>query len=111
MVVVPAIYTDTAAAKEALQVLEDRHAPHSLNDRELRLDLPAEATRSVPEDRNAEAPLAVDEADDPLQCYWPFLLIVRTGHVVTVHANPPYEEGVTAKAVAPDTRGFQHLAS
>ena len=34
--------------------------------RELRLDLPAKSTRSIPEDRNAEAPLAVDEADDPL---------------------------------------------
>src|SRR5438552_3362119 len=65
VVVAQAIDADDAAAEEAPQVLEDRHATNALNHRELRLDLPAETTRSIPEDRNAEAPLAVDEADDP----------------------------------------------
>jgi hypothetical protein len=39
----------------------------------------------VPKDRNAEAALAVDEADDPLLETWPFLLIVRTGRIFTSH--------------------------
>src|SRR5438067_10621532 len=78
VIVVPAIAADRTTPEEVLQSVQDRHAPRSLNDRELRLDLPTEATRSVPEDRNAEAPFAVDEADDPLHVHWPFLLIVRT---------------------------------
>src|SRR4051794_24464811 len=87
------------------------HAPNSLRDRELGLDLPTEPTRSVSKDRNTETPFAVDEADDPLRNYWPFLLIVRTGRIVTDHPDKPYEEGVTGISVAPDTRVFQHLAS
>src|SRR5437763_12073330 len=111
MIVPPVVDTDGAASEETLQVLEDRCAPGFLDDRELGLHLPAESTRSIPEDRNAEASLAVDEADDPLRCCWPFLLIVRTGHIVTTQRRTPYGEGVTPKAVAPDARGFQHLAS
>jgi hypothetical protein len=30
---------------------------------------------------------AADGADDPLRETWPFLLIVRTGRIVTFHAN------------------------
>ena len=59
-----------------------------MNDRELRLDLPAELRTPLPEHRNGEAALAVDEADDPLLEPWPFLLIDRTGHVVTSTADP-----------------------
>jgi hypothetical protein len=66
MVVVPAIDIDRATSEEALQFVQNLHTPRSLNECELGLDLPAESTRSVPEDRNTEAPLAVDEADDPL---------------------------------------------
>ena len=91
VIVVPAIAADRTTPEEVLQSVQDRHAPRSLNDRELRLDLPAEATRSVPEDRNAEAPFAVDEADDPLHGHWPFLLIVRTGRIVTNHRRHPNE--------------------
>jgi hypothetical protein len=49
-----------------LQLVQYLHTPSSLHDRELGLDLPAESTRSIPEDRNAESPFTVDEADDPL---------------------------------------------
>ena len=87
MVVVPAVETDTAASEEVLQLVQDMHTPLSLDHRELGLDLPPQATRAVPEDRNAEAPLAVDEADDPLLGTWPFLLIVRAGRIVTAHAS------------------------
>ena len=66
VVVVPAIHIDRPASKEMLQLVQYLHTPSSLHDRELGLDLPAESTRSILEDRNAEAPLAVDEADDPL---------------------------------------------
>ena len=87
MVVVPTIDADTAASKEVLQLVQDVHAPLSLHHRELGLGLPPQATRAVAEDRNTEAPLAVDEADDPLLGTWPFLLIARTGRIVTAHVS------------------------
>ena len=87
MVVVPAVHTDTAASEEVLQLVQDMHTPFSLHHRELGLDLPSQATRAVAEDRNTEAPLAVDEADDPLLGTWPFLLIARTGRIITAHVT------------------------
>ncbi len=87
MVVVPTVATDVAAFEEPLQLVQDLHAPRSLNHGEARLDLPAETTRAIPEDRHAEASFAVDEADDPLLETWPFLLIVRTGRIVTGHRH------------------------
>jgi hypothetical protein len=95
VVVVAAIAADTPTSEEQLQLVQYLHRPLALNHRELRLDLPAEATRGVPEDRNAEAALAVDEADDPLLESWPFLLIGRTERIVTAHCTPPYVQGVT----------------
>ena len=35
--------------------------------------------------RDRKAAFTVDEADDPLLDTWPFLLIVRTGRIVTAH--------------------------
>src|SRR5579862_7045747 len=87
MVVVPGEPTDMTASEVPLQQGETLHAPLRLNDREGRLHLPADATRSIAEDRSAEASFAVDEADDPLRETWPFLLIVRTGRIVTVHVS------------------------
>ena len=89
MVVMPPVTADSTATEVLLQEVQDLHAARSLNHGELRLDLPAEATRAVPEDRNAEAPFAVDEADDPLLEAWPFLLIVRTGRIFTAHSTQP----------------------
>jgi len=111
VVVTPAISADGPAPEEPLQIMQYLHAPSSLRDRELGLDLPTESTRSVAEDRNTEAAFAIDKADDPLRNYWPFLLIVRTGRIVTTHIAAPYKQGVTTIAVAPDTRVFQHIAS
>src|SRR5207253_10192629 len=95
VVVVTTITADTTTSEERLQLMQYRHAPFSLDHRELGLDLPAETTRWVPEDRNAEATFAVDEADDPLLESWPFLLIGRTERIVTAHRPIPYEQGVT----------------
>src|SRR5215211_1132542 len=49
--------------------------------------LPAEEAPGVAHDRDRETAFAVDEADDPLLEPWPFLLIARTGRVVTGHGR------------------------
>ena len=110
VVVVASVAADVAASEEPLQLVQDMHAPRSLDHAEVRLYLPAESTALVPEDRNTEAAFAVDEADDPLLESWPFLLIGRTDRIVTVHAAHP-TKGVRHRRVPSDTRGFQHLAS
>src|SRR6266511_4299996 len=46
--------------------------------------------------------------DYPLLDAWPFLLIVRTGRIVTVHFHTLYDE--VRQTVPPDPRGFQHIA-
>jgi hypothetical protein len=86
VVVVPAVHTDPTASEEPLQIAQDMRTGRRLDDRELGLDLPTQFRAPLPEDRNGEAALAVDEPDDPLLETWPFLLIDRTGHVVT---SPP----------------------
>jgi hypothetical protein len=87
IVVMPIESTDLTASEVLLQQQETLHAPLRLHDREGRLNLPAEPTRSIAENRHAEASFAVDEADDPLCETWPFLLIVRTGRIITVPAT------------------------
>jgi hypothetical protein len=89
MVIVTSVATDVAAFEELLQLVQDMHAPRSLNHAEVRLNLPTETTTVVPEDRNTETTFAVDEADDPLLETWPFLLIGRTGRIVTAHLTHP----------------------
>jgi hypothetical protein len=44
---------------------------------------------TAPNDRDREAAFAIDEADDPLLDTWPFLLIARTGRIVTAHVVDP----------------------
>jgi len=83
MIVVSAITANRSTFEELLHGVQHLHTPLSLYDREAWLDLPAETTRRIPEDRNNEAAFAVDKADDPLRETWPFLLIVRTGRIVT----------------------------
>jgi hypothetical protein len=67
MVVVPAVDRNHTTPEELLECVKYRNASLSLNDRELRLDLPAQAARSILEDRDAKTSLAVDKADDPLR--------------------------------------------
>jgi len=81
-----------------------------LCDRELMLDLPAESAHAVANHGDREAAFAVDESDDPLLNTWPFLLIARTGRIVTGHATT-LRRGCDKNSVPPDARGFQHLAS
>jgi hypothetical protein len=83
---------------------------NGLSDGELVLDLPAEPTPGVAHHRYREASLAVDEADGPLLDSWPFLLIVRTGRVVTSRVMTP-AKGFSQGSVPPDTRSFQQIAS
>jgi hypothetical protein len=85
MIVVPTVHVDLTAFEELLQFVQYMHAPFSLDDRKGRLDLPADPVRPVAKDRNTKATFTVDEADDPLLDPWPFLLIVRTGRVLTAH--------------------------
>ncbi len=51
------------------------------------LDLPAQGHPRVSYERDRETSFPVDEADGPLLDAWPFLLIVRTGRVVTAHSH------------------------
>ena len=87
MVVMALVSIDMTASEVLLQQEKTLHAPLRLHDREGRLGLPANPTRPITEDRHAEASFAVDEADDPLRETWPFLLIVRTGRIVTFHVG------------------------
>jgi hypothetical protein len=85
VIVVATIHCHHSASKEPLQCVKDIHTTLALRYRELRLSLPAQSACRVAKDRNAETALAVDEADDPLCSKWPFLLIVRTGRIITRH--------------------------
>ena len=84
-----ALLDDLPAREHLLEVFERRPRGLGLGDGELVLDLPAEPTPGVPDHRDREAPFAVDEADDPLLSTWPFLLIDRTGRIVTAHGRHP----------------------
>jgi hypothetical protein len=88
MVVVPAVDADPTASEELLQLMQNVRTRRRLHDCELWLDLPTEPGTRLPENRHREAALAVDKPDDPLLESWPFLLIDRTGHVVTSIADP-----------------------
>jgi hypothetical protein len=66
VVVMSDVHIDRPTSEKALQRVQNLHTPRSLDDREFGLDLPAESTRSIPKDWNAEAPFAVYETDDPL---------------------------------------------
>ena len=87
MIVRSTITADVAASETLLQHVENIHTALSLHDRERRLDLPTDSTRSITEEWHAEAAFAVNETDDPLREAWPFLLIVRTGRIFTSHIN------------------------
>ena len=89
MVVAPAIDTDMTTFEILLQVVKDMRTRRCLDDGELRLDLPTEARAPLPKDRHREAAFSVYEPDDPLLEAWPFLLIDRTGHIVTSTAADP----------------------
>jgi hypothetical protein len=78
---------DLPAPEHLLEEFERWSGRRGLGDRELVLDLPAEEAPGIAHDRDREAAFAVDEADDPLLETWPFLLIARTGRIVTAHGR------------------------
>ena len=89
MVVVAGALDQVPAAELLDEEFECRPGGCGLGDRELMLDLPAESATRVAHHRDRETAFTVDEADDPLLDTWPFLLIVRTGWIVTAHSSQP----------------------
>src|SRR4029434_4500726 len=87
MVVVAPVLDDLATPEHLLEEFERQPGRRRLGDRELVLDLPAEETPGIAHAGYREAAFAVDEADDPLLEPWPFLLIARTGRIVTAHGR------------------------
>ena len=84
-----------------------------LEDR-LHLPVAGRADVRIAMDAHTEAALAVHKADDPLriELEWlgGFLLIIRTGRIVTAHSHTLWR-GCDDERVPPDARCFQHLAS
>jgi hypothetical protein len=80
---------DTSASEEAGENFNRVSRGRGLNDRKLVLNLPAEPARRILNDRYREAAFPVDKADDPLLETRSFLLIVRTGWIVTAHTSHP----------------------
>ena len=83
MVVSSPVPINLAATEVALDHLQDMSATSALDNREHWLQLPSPAHLAVALDGTAEAAFTINEADDPLLESWPFLLIDRTGHIVT----------------------------
>ena len=87
VVVMAAVHDQMTDAEDLPEEFQRAKGGGRLGDRELVLDLPAETAPSVAHHADREAAFTVDEADDPLLDTWPFLLIVRTGRIVTGHAT------------------------
>jgi hypothetical protein len=85
MIVASDMTSDLTTLEVSLQSMKHIDAPLSKNHDETRLNLPTEFGLVIPKERNTEATFAVDESDDPLRETWPFLLIVRTERIVTLH--------------------------
>jgi hypothetical protein len=87
VVVVPRLLHDPSTTENVSDDLQCGSRWRRLDNCELVLDLPAELTGRVADHRDREASFTVDKADDPLLGTWPFLLIVRTGRIVTAHVT------------------------
>ena len=85
-------FDHTATPELLVEELQCRPRGRRLGHRELALDLPAETATPVAHYRDRKAAFTVDEADDPLLNTWPFLLIARTGRIVTAH-TPTLQTG------------------
>ncbi len=105
MVVVSGVLDHLPAPEHLEEEFERRPGGRRLSHRELVLDLPAELATQVAHYRDREAALAVDEPDSPLLDPWPFLLIVRTGRIFTLHCSTLLK-GSDSEGVPPDTPEF-----
>jgi hypothetical protein len=84
-VIVPSpIDVDPAAPEVVAERFKSTDARSSLHHHELRLHLPTDRRGRIAMHRNGEATFAVDEPGYPPCDSQPFLLIVRTRHVVTI---------------------------
>jgi hypothetical protein len=90
------VLSDVSATEAELKEIEDLSSLWTLVASELRNELETSPRRGVPLDGDVKRALTVDEAGEV--SIQPFLLIVRTDRIVTAHADPPYEGGVTAQA-------------
>ena len=78
------VLPDDPATQPGLDDLQDHLPLRVLADVKLRAELPADPTARVALDRDGEAALSVHEACDV--GVQPFLLIDRTGQIITSHA-------------------------
>ena len=85
VIVSSAIAVHRATPEEVSDQVQHVCTTFALHDCESRLHHPPDPHARIAMDRKAEAALAVYEADDPLLESWPFLLIARTGRIVTSH--------------------------
>lgn len=83
VVVVSFVSPYSAASEVVPDEFQCRSTLLTLDYRKAWLHLPPSAHALVALDWATEATLTVDEANDPLLDSWPFLLIVRTGRIVT----------------------------
>ena len=90
MIVMAAVDVDLAAAEESNHLFEHVATRFALDDGELRLHLPSESHRALSEDGGAETAFPIHETHQPTDGGEPFLLIVRTPHIVTAtHKSDP----------------------
>ena len=84
VIIAPSVDVDPATSEVVAQHLQRANAGSALDYDELRLHLPPDRRGRVSMHRHGEAAFAVDEPGYPPCDSQPFLLIVRTRHVVTI---------------------------
>ena len=105
VVVVPGVGEHLADPEELTQIVQARDALRPLRDGELVSHLIAGPVAfalppgGLPDEADGEASFPVYKTNNPAESDQPFLLIVRTHHVVTAF-----------RSVVWDTRSFQHMA-
>ena len=109
VVVASMAHDDVAAPEMGANRLKGRHRACTLGDRKLVLDLPAETAPFVFDNRDREAAFTIGEAGYPLRDSWSFLLIVRTGRIVTAH-DRTLLLGCDMNEYRRILRVFQHIA-
>ena len=99
---------DATAAQTPLDEVEDLTPFCVLADVELGNELPPESRPVVAANRNVKRTFSVNKTRDV--CVQPFLLIVRTAWIVTVHECTLEKGWDTHERVPADTRSFQQIA-